>query len=132
MLLSTGDASTDEFEPVMHKTRLPPIKSITITRNGARSPAAGDLPDRCEQFLLSKHEVTEYLRKAGAVTKRDYLHLLDWSPCFASGKVTFENGVTGTWGIQQLQAGSLKLSNGRTLYLYCPKCRAKSFLPDEQ
>jgi hypothetical protein len=132
MMLSSGDGNTDEFEPEMHRTRLPPVKSIAIRRNGARSIAALDLPDQCGGFVMSKHEVSEYLRRAGEVAQHDYYHLLNWSPCYASGDVTFENGLSGTWGIQQLRAGSLKLSNGRTLYLYCPKCRAKAFLPEEE
>jgi hypothetical protein len=53
--------------------------------------------------------------------------MLDWSPCYASGEVTFKNGLTGIWAIQQYRAGSLKLSNGRTYYLYCPQCQAKAF-----
>jgi hypothetical protein len=53
--------------------------------------------------------------------------MLDWSPCYASGEITFKNGIRGTWAIQQYRAGSLKLSNGRTFYLYCPQCQAKVF-----
>ena len=53
--------------------------------------------------------------------------MLDWSSCHASGEITFSDGVTGTWAIHQYRAGSLELSDGRTLYLYCPRCQAKAF-----
>ncbi len=120
------DAGT---EPEMRKTHLPPISTVSILANGATSPASEEPAEQCTKFKLSDQEIGEYIGKAGAVAEHDYFHMLDWSPCHASGKVTFKNGMTGTWAIQQYRAGSLKLSNGRTLYLYCPQCQAKAFSP---
>ncbi|MGZ8315812.1 MAG: hypothetical protein ACXW3B_11600, partial [Telluria sp.] len=120
---STG-VHADGIVPVARDPHLPAIKSITIRENAARSPAAAETNEQCGQFVLSKDEVKSYMRAAREVTEEDYLHMIDWSPCYASGDVQFKNGLTGVWGIQQLRAGSLTLSNGRTIYLYCPKCRA--------
>ena len=53
--------------------------------------------------------------------------MLDWSPCFASGKVHFADGRTGTWAVQQYRAGTLDL-DGTTIYLYCANCKAKPFM----
>lgn len=114
-------------EPKMHRTHLPPISRVTIRNSGAISPASGEPAEQCADFKLSYEEIREYIVKAAEVAEHDYFHMLDWSPCNASGEVTFKNGVTGFWAIQQYRAGSLKLSNGRTLYLYCPQCKAKAF-----
>jgi hypothetical protein len=116
----------------MARTNLPAIKSIVIRENGAGSPAAKEAAQQCSGFRLSNKEVLEYLRNSAQVSEHDYLHTLDWSPCYASGDVIFKDGSTGVWGIQQLRAGSLKLSDGRTIYLYCPRCHAKGFPPAER
>lgn len=125
--LATGDGSATE--PKMRKTHLPSVSAVTIQNNGATSPASSQPSTQCAGFKLSKQEIREFLGKAAEVAEHDYFHMLDWSPCYANGEVTFKNGVTGIWAIQQYRAGSLKLSNGQTFYLYCPRCRAKAFTP---
>lgn len=114
-------------EPIMGKTHLPPIRTITIRNSGTTSPASDEPAIQCTNFKLSYQEVRAYIGKASQVAEHDYLHMLDWSPCHASGEVTFTNGVTGIWAIQQYRAGSLRLNDGRTLYLYCPRCQATAF-----
>jgi len=114
-------------EPNMGKTHLPPISTITVRNSGTSSPASSEPVDQCIDFKLSHQEIRAYIGKASRVTEHDYLHMLDWSPCHASGEVTFSNGVTGTWAIHQYRAGSLRLSDGQTFYLYCPRCQAKAF-----
>ena len=124
---SAATADGSGTEPKMRQPHLPPISTVTIRNSGATSPASGEPVEQCADFKLSYQEIRAYIGKAAEVAEHDYFHMLDWSPCYASGEVTFKNGVTGTWAIQQYRAGSLKLSNGQTLYLYCPQCRAKVF-----
>lgn len=127
---SSASVATDDgsgTEPKTRQTHLPPISAVTIRNSGATSPASSNPVEQCADFKLSYQEVREYIGKAAEVAEHDYFHMLDWSPCYASGEITFKNGVTGIWAIQQYRAGSLKLSNGRTLYLYCPQCKAKAF-----
>ena len=119
-------------EPEMRQTHLPPISKVTRQNSGATSPASTEPAAQCARFKLSEQEIREYIGKAAEVTEHDYFHMLDWSPCYASGEVVFKNGVTGIWAIQQYRAGSLKLNNGQTLYLYCPRCRAKAFPPADE
>lgn len=126
-MVASNGARADGIEPNMRDPKLPAIISIAIKENAARSPAARESDEQCGQFVLTKAEVRRYLSAAREVTQDDYLHMLDWSPCYASGDVTFVDGVTGVWGIQQLRGGSLTLRNGRTIYLYCPKCMARAF-----
>jgi hypothetical protein len=125
--VAMGDGSGTE--PKMRKTHLSPISTVTIRNIGATSLTSGEPAAQCADFKLSSHEIREYIGKAAEVDEHDYFHMLDWSPCHASGEVAFKNGVTGIWSIQQYRAGWLKLSNGRTLYLYCPRCQAKAFPP---
>ena len=120
-----GDGSGTE--PTMRRTHLPAISSITLRNSGATSPVPGEPAAQCADFKLSDREIREYIGKAAEVAEHDYFHMLDWSPCYANGEVAFKNGVTGIWAIQQYRAGSLKLSSGQTLYLYCPRCQAKAF-----
>ncbi|NHZ61499.1 hypothetical protein [Massilia genomosp. 1] len=129
LMVSASAAASDGSgtEPTMRNAHLAAVTKVTIEHNGATSPAATEPAPQCADFKLSPQEVRKYLGTAAEVAEHDYLHMLDWSPCNASGKVTFKGGVTGTWEIQQYRAGSLKLSNGRTVYLYCPKCKAKAF-----
>lgn len=119
-------------EPKMRKTHLPPVSTVTVRNNGAISPASEEQAEQCANFKLSYQEIGEYIGKAAEVAEHDYFHMLDWSPCYASGEVIFKNGVTGTWAIQQYRAGSLELNGGRTLYLYCPRCHAKAFPPADE
>lgn len=127
---ASAAAATDDgsgTEPKMRKTHLWPISTVTIRNSGATSPVSREPAEQCTDFRLSDQEVREYIGRAAEVTEHGYFHMLDWSPCYASGEVAFQNGVTGSWSIQQYRAGSLKLSNGRTVYLYCPQCQAKAF-----
>lgn len=117
----------DGIEPELQDPKLPAIKSCDIKVSATRSPAARGSYEQCGQFVLTNAEVKRYLTVAREVTQDDYLHMLDRSPCYASGHVSFADGMTGVWGIQQLRAGSLTLSDGRTIYLYCPKCSARAF-----
>ena len=120
-------AEDSGIEPKMHDAHLPPVTAVTIRNSGVTSPASRESTEQCKGFKLSSQEIRDYIGKAAEVTEDDYFHMLDWSPCSTSGEARFENGVTGIWMIQQYRAGSLKLSNGRTLYLYCPLCHAKAF-----
>ena len=115
------------IEPKLHDTQLPPVTAVTIRNRDVASPASRESAEQRKRFKLSSQEIREYIGTAAEVTEDDYFHMLDWSPCSTSGEVTFKNGVTGIWMIQQYRAGTLKLSNGRTVYLYCPRCHAKAF-----
>lgn len=124
---SAAVADGSDIEPAMRNAHLSPVASVTIENSGATSPAAKEPAGECASFKLSNKEIRQYLGKASEVAEHDYLHMLDWSPCYNSGKVTFKNGQTGTWEIQQYRAGTLKLNDGKTVYLYCPRCKAKGF-----
>jgi len=116
-----------DTEVVLPPLGLPNIRALDIEENGATSAAAQKVEPQCKRFRLSEADAMDYLRMAQVVTEHDYLHALDWSPCFASGVVYFQGGLTGVWGAHQYRAGSLKLSDGRELYLYCPKCKSRGF-----
>lgn len=120
--VAVGDQQVD-----VSPLRLPSARRVAIAQNGATAPAAQDPQPQCASFRLGVRDVREYLRVAQVVSEHDYLHALDWSPCYASGTVVFTNGLQGVWGIQQLRAGSLKLNDGRELFLFCPQCKSRVF-----
>lgn len=126
--LAAGAASAgSDTEPAMRNAHLAPVTRVAIETSGATSAAAKEPDEQCASFKLSNKEIRQFLGKASEVAEHDYLHMLDWSPCYTSGTVTFKNGETGTWEIQQYRAATLKLNSGKTVYLYCPRCKAKGF-----
>lgn len=114
--------------PVFRKTNLPAIKSLIVRRVGVKM-AVGDQSAKCGDFVLSKSEALEVLSRAGEVTEREAWG--DKSPCMVLGDVVFNNGLKGEWSIDQSRGGFLKLSSGRTLWIYCSDCHAKRFLPNK-
>ncbi|HEU4852075.1 MAG TPA: hypothetical protein VFT37_07970 [Telluria sp.] len=122
-------AFADGVAPEMKPFKLPEIATVTIKENGARSPAARQADQGCGGFLLSKRDITDFWRRAGEVSEHDYHHMLDWSPCYASGTLRLKNGMTGIWGIHQYRGGSIKFSDGKTIYLHCPSCKSRPFQP---
>jgi len=128
MAMNSALAADDSgITPQMHDAHLPQIVAVTIVKSGVTSAASPESAEQCKNFKLSPQEIRAYIGKAGEVSREDYFHMLDWSPCSTSGDVTFKNGLKGRWTIQQYRAGSLELSTGRTLFLYCPQCRATKF-----
>jgi len=125
--LPAAMADGDGLEPPMHNPHLPPVAEVTILKSGVTLPESPEATKECSAFKLSPQEVRAYISNASEVVKHDYAEVLDWSPCSTNGTVAFQNGVTGTWEIQKYRAGTLTLSNARTLYLYCPQCQAKAF-----
>ena len=126
-LFSISCALADGLEPKQTQVKFGQIRSVQITSQGLASATSADEPKGCAQFTLSKSEVISYLKNSGSITEQDYLHLIDWSVCTSTGKVVFSNGLTGVWTIQKYRGGSLNLSNGKTVYLYCTKCKGVNF-----
>lgn len=125
-----GLALAGDIKPRLTPLRLPSISSISIRENGARVPSASDQTEPCETFRLDEDDVGQFLRTAGVVTQHDYLHLLDWSACYAAGDIVFKDGSTAIWGINRFRSGSLTFKDGRVIHLYCPRCRGRMYAPD--
>lgn len=113
------------------RNRLPAIRSLVIERRGATFQAGKESHPECAAFTLSTSEVRAYFRQSGQVSMGD-AHLLDWSPCYTGGRVTFANGKRGTWEIQQLRMGSIRMGDGRIIHLYCPSCRSKAYATEAE
>lgn len=126
-LVSTMTFAAD----VAARSHVPPISSISISENGAWTDriSGHETPEMCQTFQLKGTDVRDYFRTARRVSDREYGHDLAAAMCFAEGKLTFRDGSTGNWNIDQARRGLLTLPNGKTYYYYCPKCRAKVFPP---
>ena len=116
-----------DFEPPLCAMHLPKISKISIVENAAKSPIEKDATIDCGGFTLSEAQVRRYLSFAKSANESDAHHTLDWSPCYASGKVIFADGTRGTWTISESRTGSLAMDGGKDIFLYCPTCTFKPF-----
>ncbi|MCW7538388.1 hypothetical protein OOT46_11110 [Aquabacterium sp. A7-Y] len=119
----------DELEPATYRLILPPITDIDIEVNGGTKKAAEGGPEDCSGFQLKEQDVRLFLRSARRISERDFSHTINWTACFARGKVDFAGGSTGQWMVGEDLGGSLFIAPGRQFYLYCPKCRFKGPAP---
>lgn len=133
LFTTTGQASGGctpgtEFEPPLCPIELPAIRRVIITQNAAKSPAEQDPSVRCAGFRLAPSTVRKYLVRARATTARDAHFTLAWSPCYATGKVIFDDGRVGRWNIDQFRLGTLAVEGAEPEVLYCPDCEFKPFI----
>jgi len=125
--IACSTVNNEGTEPELYPLGLKDINKITITEVGVKSIAGRDTNISCESFSLTEDDVEEYFRMAKRVSKNDYRHMLDWSPCYVKGEIMLNNGDTGGWGIHQYRGGSVNFGTDETIYMYCPECTAKKF-----
>ncbi|MBN3731782.1 MULTISPECIES: hypothetical protein [Burkholderia] len=107
-------------------------ESVEIVRNGAWSAdiSGDETADMCRAFVLRRADVSAFFKRAGRVTERAYSHDLDAARCYAEGEARLAGGGAAKWRIDQARRGFISMHDGRTIYLYCPKCRADVFAPN--
>lgn len=124
---SDGCTTATEFQPRLCPANLPRISAIVINENAIKSPVAEPGTD-CSSFKLTEQAARRFFSWAWEANESDAHHTLDWSPCYASGVLTFQDGKTARWSISQFRTGSLWLDDERKVFLYCPGCRFTPFL----
>ena len=123
-----------EFKPSLCPIKFPAIKKVYIEASGAKSPESKDKVIDCSEFKLTEKKVKAYFSLAMKTEKYSALEKLDWSPCYANGTLTFSNGKTVHWEINQGQAGMISINgwddkdDKNWTFLYCPKCKFKPFV----
>lgn len=122
----SGCTRGSESEPPLCPARLPAIRSLTVDRTGVRAYPEPDTPS-CAGFRPSAAQVRRFLAAAGTTDAQSADATLDRSPCQASGRVTFADGRSGRWTIEQLRVGTLTLPGRPPLLLYCRGCRERPF-----
>ncbi|MCF6261433.1 MAG: hypothetical protein L3J98_14935 [Gammaproteobacteria bacterium] len=118
---------SDGTEPKLYPLGIKGINKITLIEVGVKSLAGKDLNISCKSFRLTKEDVEEYFHKAKKVSKNDYRHMLDWSPCYVKGEIILNNGDIGEWDIHQYKSGVINLGADKIIYMYCPSCKAEMF-----
>lgn len=114
----------DGTEPVRTPTHLPEVRWVVIESNGQRNVRTSSDTMNCKDFIVSQREVADFLRRSGAVTSRDYMEMLNWTPCYATGRVGFADGQTAQWLIRLGHSGWVAPENGAPrIHMYCPECR---------
>ena len=126
-LANDGCTTATEFQPMLCPAKLPRISAIVIKENAMTSPAAEPETD-CSSFKLTEKAARRFFGRAQETDESDAHHTLDWSPCYASGVLTFRDGKTARWSIGEFRTGTLWLEDERKIVLYCPRCRFKPFL----
>lgn len=116
-----------EFEPPLCPLVLPKIDQVSIVENAAKSPVENSDSVDCSGFSINEAQVRRYLSEAKTTSEREAHRTLDWSPCYASGKVSFRDGRSGEWSVTPSRAGSLVIGDGKKQVLYCPRCRFRPF-----
>ncbi|MGH8435996.1 MAG: hypothetical protein ACRERX_16300 [Pseudomonas sp.] len=116
-----------ELVPSMCPLKLPAITGVTIRENAAIAPAETNPAVSCTSFRVREEDVRRYFARARLTNANDAHHTLDWSPCYASGEVTFADGRTGGWTVSQLRTGSLVIGTDQPMVLYCPDCDFSPF-----
>lgn len=128
-----------EFMPRLCPITFPKITTVHIEKNAARS-SVYDREQRydCTDFIFTEEKVRQYLSLAMTTDRQSASNVLDWSPCYTSGGLTFENGRTAHWNINQGQAGTISTNGwednegGDLIYLYCPKCNFEPFTDESE
>lgn len=107
------------------------IKSVVISKNAAWTDDVytEESPEDCATFKLTQRDVRDYFRLAEQVDDEDYGAYRLPSRCYAAGEISFASGVRGTWRIDFERRGLLELTDGRTFYFFCSKCKSKAFYP---
>lgn len=140
LCLSLGAASctaagkcteASEHVPALCPTGLPRIAAVDIEKNGEKSPIENDPTVECSAFKITPKGVQLFFEKALETDARGANHTLKWSPCSASGKLTFTDGRKANWYVSQFQKGELDIDGEeKRMYLYCPDCKYSPFIWD--
>ena len=125
------DTCGDKFYPAMNKKISdfrPILKSFAIEGNpidvGANSQTE---KNRCEDFSLSEEDVGEFFKKMQPISRFDYMHLFDYSPCLVEGRMVFQDGRKGSWSIDSVGKGVINIENKEEFYSFCADCNPKKF-----
>jgi hypothetical protein len=110
-----------EFEPSLCPSNLPGVQSVQIEQQGVTLWAD---PDRrsCHPFQLTEQQVRRFFRDARQAEAEGVHHTLPESPCSVLGRVTFTDGSTGSWRLDQFGLGWLERAGQERMVLYCPDC----------
>lgn len=136
LLLSSNaiaDTQLDKPSPGEKKWRVAP-ESVEIIGNGVWNDriSGNETTDTCRTFVLRQADVSAFFKRAHRVTEREYSHDLVAANCYAEGKARLGDGGIAKWKIDQARRGFVTMPDGNTIYLYCPKCRANVFAPNER
>jgi hypothetical protein len=106
-----------------------PVASVVIKENATKALAGKDMPDDCTRFVVTPRQIRQYFQRAKPVSRRDFMHELDWSPCMAIGELKLADGRSGLWSVQQYGLGTLYIDR-RSHYFHCEKCSLVNLVPE--
>jgi len=112
---------------------LPTIQTLTVTTAGTDIRGEADkkkFPEAfsCDDFRVSQRDIEKFFKLTHAISQQDYLHAIDWVPCWASGNIHFADNTTAQWDIMMSGAGVVTFADGTQRFLFCRRCK-KPFVP---
>lgn len=130
----SASAHADDDKPARYQ--LTAVTKVIVTTPSAKidmsAQATAQVPEEdCGDFAITQKMVKEFFRHARKVSYRVYTHELEWSKCYAEGKVTFANKDVGEWTISRYGKGSLLVRSGKdgsqeqSVLLYCRRCEER-------
>jgi len=117
----------DDFNPSLQESGLPEVVRVSVSvpsedvqKEMGIEHTPGD-PD-CSQFRVTEKDIHTYLSIAHKISRQDFMHVIEWSPCQAVGSVEFADGLQAKWRVQQYGGGTLFLPKGEEMHLFCDRC----------
>ncbi|AXF77026.1 hypothetical protein LU604_04430 [Erwinia tracheiphila] len=96
------------------------VKTLTEIETGLTvswSSKDENIKDECKKFQPTREQILSFFNKAqrveGVVVNEDR-----YTPCFATGRLTWRDGTSAGWSLYSSGTASLSLDNGETLHLY--------------
>jgi hypothetical protein len=102
------------------------LKVLKVTVGTPSEKSELDTTEDCSTFVMTPARVQEFFNNARSVSEHQRMHELDWSACYAEGKVKFSSNETASWLIARHGVGALTFDTGarkgKTVYLHCARC----------
>ena len=105
------------------------VASVVIKENATKALAGKDMRGDCTRFVVTPRQIRQYFQRAKPVSRQDFMHELDWSPCMAIGELKLADGRSGLWSVQQYGLGTLYIDR-RSHYFHCEKCSLVNLVPE--
>jgi hypothetical protein len=113
--------------PTVCPLQLPRITNIVVEQNAIEAWKETNPPVSCETFTLTERQVRRYFQRAWLTDRGSVHYTLPESPCQVRGRVTFSDGKSVEFQIDQYAVGKLYLSDDEPMFLYCGQCLFKPF-----
>ena len=126
--LAPGCRSLPDDGPTICPRLLPAVRTVVVEQTGEQAWLEPMSPPDCGGFAPTAKQMKRFFSRSHRTDASSVHYTLPESPCRASGQVTFADGQTGRWRVDQYRIARLTLSSGTDVILYCASCRFAPFI----